>query len=495
MPMSFPAILLLNARSIDDPALQRVRGRWAVGDCLEAFVRLGYFARVIVSVPPHLPEAVAAVLDGWDFETHRSTAATPAARLAGVFSQFDLSRAFVLTGYNSLLEQEAVARAIQISAGETFDCIYTPATIPAKHFCLMGRRAVDYLHRETAPVLSPFKFVDKLLAAKHTFTLHRIDGQGYHADEALLWNLLAGEQAAYVPAPLIRELHAACPAPRRYERDTIRRALAQYCAGDDWQWLARYFEQCPDLLPYVRLLADQIAWFNRWQAHIDDGPGRFLEIGFGVFPLVATLLLAKFDAGTALDIRTPKPKLHRDAITFVLELIDRLPNLVALDAAQRRKMTAVRVAAKLSVIREDLHHAAFAPKTFDFICSRGVLCLVKDIAPFLQRMAALVTPGGQLLHQIPFNRTSPAGEFDFRFLAHSPRQWAAKAVGGNNWRINDYVTALEELGFSVTVRHRFTASDYLAPQTLHPHWAAYDPRDLYCATAVIDARKSKDAHD
>ncbi|MDD4951771.1 MAG: methyltransferase domain-containing protein, partial [Desulfovibrionaceae bacterium] len=126
----------------------------------------------------------------------------------------------------------------------------------------------------------------------------------------------------------------------------------------------------------------------------------------------------------------------------------------------------------------------------DFCCSKVVLEHVRDVDSLSRELFRVLGPGAVMVHRIDFRDHGRANEpvyINFDFLKYSKEQWRERQEETNAWRVNDFVSLWQDLGFRVEVLER--SQRRAPPSFLHPSWAAYSEDDLYCYDALIKAVK------
>jgi hypothetical protein len=135
-----------------------------------------------------------------------------------------------------------------------------------------------------------------------------------------------------------------------------------------------------------------------------------------------------------------------------------------------------------------LEDSAIPPASVHLVVSRSVLEHVTHIDRCLDAMAAMVAPGGHMVHSIDLT-AHDAGD-PFAFYYSETRDGERRPDDLNGWRLSDYLDGLSTRGFDCRVVDRSIDTEYrLERSRLLPRYRGYTDDDLRCTRAIIGCAK------
>lgn len=227
----------------------------------------------------------------------------------------------------------------------------------------------------------------------------------------------------------------------------------------------------------------QINFFGTMLPHIPENTGRFLEIGFGRYPILSALFTNVFEQGTANELMDLAPEdLNKslrlmEALSQALGEYENVPLTVTASAHKTMQ--------RLQLYAERLETLSKAPESYDFCFSKVVFEHVDNLEELSHCLFGLLRPGGTMAHWIDFNDATT--RLDFAHLEYSKDEARKLSHSTNNLLLPDVVNCWTEVGFQVEVAEKRIVKR--PGLRIHPDWAGYDEDDLFCHAALITAVK------
>jgi len=172
---------------------------------------------------------------------------------------------------------------------------------------------------------------------------------------------------------------------------------------------------------------------------------------------------------------------------FALEpfvALDAARDSAQLSAAVREGFSAEALAATVERLSGPTPALAMS---VDCIVSNSVLEHVTDLDRFAREMAALLAPGGFMLHVVDYR--DHFFRYPYHFLLWSSAAWQRWLNPGDlpRWRIRDHREAFERAGLSVEVLLARPVPEAFARirAAVHPEFARYAETDLETAFGVL----------
>jgi len=472
MTRSLPSLLILsrptNARdplfalSGAGPAMARsVRG---VSDLV---------AGVAVSVPADTGGAWIAAIEALGLPVLAGPGSRPIERVEAFLEGDGGGEIVVATSYSHLLSAPALAEAVAAVREGGCDYAYDD-TCELGFFLVMNRQCMADLG--ALPHNQIFSWPALLAPARKGLDLGRRDpesdavrfllGTGAFKSGLLPMEVDAAEFDGRSDrvAGFLRERLAARIGAETMDR--LQSVLAAFSRDD-------IFKQ---ILP-------QITFLRTILPHVPASAGRFLEIGYGRFPILSALFTNVFEEGTANELLPPDP----EGAARSMELLGVLSR--ALGAYQGVSLantaSAERTMARLRLHSERLEDMGEDRGTFDFCFSKVVFEHVDNLGELSRSLFDVLRPGGVMAHWIDFNDSTT--RLDFAHLEHSRDEARRLELSTNNVLLKDVVDCWTETGFVVEVAEKRVVKR--PGLRIHPDWAGYDEDDLFCHAALVKAVK------
>ena len=477
--MSLPCVFLFRPVSIDDPIFIQSQGECIFPRIMKELVKQSVVSQVIVSIPSDTPKPIIDTLKSWGVTLDTEGPDAPPQRLKHLMAAHGLHQVICCTSYNFFILGEAVKKAGDCLNNKDADVVITDGVITAKHFCALNIKAVEHLCRQAKAPVAPNRFHEFM--ESETVTTVKLSGLE-SCGEKFLWDLHYAGAKQQLPKQVVIQLINKIPADKWFDQETFAQLLLWNLNISTWDWLDRTLEKNRFLCDKAMEFAAQFAWFTRWAAHIPPKGGSFVELGFGDFPVISTLLLHFFTKGIAIEPRGFNAAHISPSVDLAGQLLQQIsllrpPGIQRLQQSKKKLLTE-------SAFLEAL---ALPGNSIDFCFSKTVFEHIEDIDSISDELYRILTPGGVMIHEIDFSDHRLGNTIHFNFLKYSGQAWRAKKMGTNLFRISDYLSLWDEKGFStqVLLRHDTT----IAPPEMHPSWNRYAQKDLLCHTAVIKAVK------
>ena len=212
-----------------------------------------------------------------------------------------------------------------------------------------------------------------------------------------------------VPAPILERLRCPTCGERLHERTD---GIGTECPAGHRQSMERGYLDCSTPGAGGGTTDRTFASFGFEWNQFDDvrhEDAEFAEVYF------RDLDFATLEGRVGLDAGCGKGRYTRF-------LAERLTALAALDGSSAVEAAArnLRSHPSVLVVQSDLRHAPFAPESFDFIASLGVLHHLDDPREGFDRLVGLLAPGGRILVYL-YSRPSTVG-------ARGAGLWAASRL-------------------------------------------------------------------
>jgi SAM-dependent methyltransferase len=481
------AIFLFRPLSLSDPCLVKVDNDYLFPLIIKQLQSFRYCSKSIISIPDNTPLAIKTILSEWGVKIDESNLSSPQQRVGAVMQKQSGQAAFCFSAYNCLLDGISLQKAGAVLKSGEADFVYTHDVITAKHFCALNLKAVNFLCSTTDTPIAPNRFHEYIPEDVNHIKQQSLSGLETPG-ERFLWDLHYAGRRQQIPQPLLQSFFSRVNKNEWFDAGNFRKLLASYLNIADWQWLDNHFSDNPYLAKEAFLFATQLAWFRRLKEHLPEGKNnKFLEIGFGYFPVTAYLLLSIFKYGIAIEPSGCNNKSISDAVELCQLLIKHLPEELTGALEEKFDSQLSILNHRLQVTNTVLEKLELPSESIDFCFSKTVLEHVRDMKTLSTEFFRVMKPGGVMLHEIDFSDHRQTGSIGFNFLEYSKEEWEARNEETNLWRINDFSLLWEQLGFDTEIIYRENSSE--RPNKIHLSWVDYPEEDLFCHTAIIKVTK------
>ncbi|WDP89733.1 MAG: methyltransferase domain-containing protein [Desulfobacter sp.] len=251
----------------------------------------------------------------------------------------------------------------------------------------------------------------------------------------------------------------------------------------DWETLSGVLERI-FVFQDSMTLAYQILFLKTLLVRLPKKRDRFLEVGFGKTPVASVVMGMHFSQGICCE----PVNYTMEGIELAGELAVHLVNETGMFREQINGMASLDAILKsVSFVEAYAEKTDLADGTIDYCFSFSVFEHIRHVARVSDYLYRVLKPGGKMIHGIGFMDHEDMTHIHFDFLKYSRAEWASMDRGTNLWRINDICSLWEDLGFKVNIIQREVRA--VPPDSLHESWQSYEPQDLYCYWAVIEASK------
>ncbi len=485
--MKLAGIYFLRPLSFDDPAFANDNGKFFLPELIGELLRQSLFSTIIISIPSSTPCHIVKVIESWGVQVDKTGQDAPVQRLKRIVSARGFDYVACFTAYNFFINDEAVKHACDLIVFGHKDFIYTNNVITAKHFCVMNLKAVDCLCEISDVPVAPNRFHQVLLEHENGLTIGTIKDLE-EPGERLLWDLHYAGESQSIPVDLLKLFFSETLREEWFKREHFKALLCTHLAINNFDWLNDDLEKFPSILARSTEFASQFAWFHRWIEFIPKKGDSFLELGFGAFPVTSQLLLERFDNGIAIEPCGYDEKNVSHAIGLCDRLVRDIPRLVyPHDTRKNKKIEDLE--GRLRIESQLLEDMELADASVDFCFSKTVFEHVMNVEALSSELFRVLKPGGSMIHEIDFSDHRNGNIIHFNFLKYDREEWLSHNQGTNLWRIIDYLTLWQKLGFEASVLSRKNTN--IVPPALHTSWEQYSKKDLLCHTAVIKATRKK----
>ena len=472
MTQDLPSLLILSRPTNDWDPLFAMSG---VGPAVVRAVQgiLDHVADVAVSVPADTDGVWVAAIEAMGLTVLAGPSSRPIERLVAFMEGEDAEEIIVATSYTHLLPAAALDEAVAAVRGGACDYAYDD-TCELGFFLVMNRQCAADLEKLAHNQI--FSWPTLLATARTGLNFGR---RNPNCDVVRLLLGTGAFRAGLLPIEIDTAAFDRAEGrvadflwKRLTERigdeimDQLQVALASFSLGD-------IFEQ---ILP-------QITFFKTILPHVPQSTGRFLEIGFGRYPILSGLFTNVFEGGTANELLPPDP----EGTVRSMELLGILSRALGTYEGVSLAGTgsADRTLARLQLHRERLENLDEAQEAFDFCFSKVVFEHVDNLRELSRSLFDVLKPGGVMVHWIDFNDSTT--RLDFAHLEHCRAEARKRELSTNNLLVRDVVDCWTETGFVVEVAEKRIVKR--AGLRIHPDWADYDEDDLFCHAALIKAIK------
>ena len=476
-------IVLARPMNINDPAMIRPDGLYVLEEILMSLREARIFDWVIISIPESVPHKIRNALASWRIELDVSPHEQPQLRLAQCMEKYGLEQTTVLTAYSVLMDAEYLDRARGIVRGNLADAVYPQSVIAPKYFIVLNSKAAKHLAESHANPLPPFVFSSKLNEVEN-IRLHSLTGLEDQW-ERFLWELLfAGERQA-VPEDVLGRFMTQYVGEERFCRASFDAFIRGEYGLSDPRTLHEALESMQEYESSLRL-AMHLNYARKLCDHLPEARNMALEIGHGATGLTSLALSLVFNRVLGADTYKYSSEGIQNATEFLetvhasgIEVL--FPEYMVHDIGAMYERTHFH--------HKEVHMLPLAPNSLDFCFSHMVFEHVADVPNTSRFLARVMKEGGVMIHEIGFQDHCDLSHIHFEFLRNSPEELAEKDwrgvrdMGTNLWRINDFTSLWESLGFEVEILARDVR--HVPPKRLHPYWTGYRDKDLYCYYALI----------
>jgi SAM-dependent methyltransferase len=481
--MTLPAVFLVRPQTDRDISLIRVDGSYLLPAVAGQLLSQGLVGGVVVSAPESTPEYLKNVLRRWNLPIDLTGPDHPLKRLRHTMARWGWEKIVCLSAYSQFISAEALDFTRQAVASGKADFSFTADTITPKYLCALNSNAVEALCALTALPVPPNRFHYLASEKKNSLSIRRIE-RTETPTERFLWMLQFAGQRESIPIPVLSNFFAKTPPEKWFKAEQFRICLARILGAAKWPRLDRFFREHAGFSEHTLEFSTQFAWYHRWRSHIPQRGKRFLEIGFGRFPVTSSLLLDSFETGIALE-PAGFDEAGVDTAYHLAALLRESFPLFRSGELHSHAEKPFHPGKRIRAESKRLQELRLPPESIDFCFSKTVFEHVLDVNSLSYELHRVLKPGGIMIHEIDFSDHRMPGTVHFDFLKYSKKEWRSGKNGTNLWRINDYVELLEKIGFRTEVLSR--EDTRLFPQEIHPEWREYREADLLCHTAVIKA--------
>ncbi len=480
MGTGLPCVALVRPLNAGDPCMFRLGGEYLFPRILRELARQGVCSEVILSVAPDTPAHLVEVCRSWGLPCDIAERALPQQRLADLARRRGWPAVCCVSSYSCFLDAETMgALAQDVVAGR---CDYAGAALSLSNqeFCVVGPATLDFFEGISDRSLIPSK--PQAIARSAQGRLRGcLKSDMCEPGEEFLWLLTYSGEIATMPRDFVEGFFGSVPPTQWFSAERRSAASKQYFGISDLGWLNRSLRTffLPRMLP--EKLVGQLRWIQRFRDQLDVTGQRVVELGYGELPVLSALLCRQFDEVIALE---PFQDDACDDLGELFSFLEKLGSVLPRWFPPAGKRAAhgrlVRHKAKL----EDL---ALPDQSVDCLISKMVFEHVEDVPALSREMRRILRPGGMMLHEIGLNDHTggTSSGVHFAFLSHSRQEWTHPWRNTNLWRVNDFVSLWQEMGFSVDVVHRVVSTN--RPPAIDESWAGYAADDLLCQVAVIRA--------
>jgi SAM-dependent methyltransferase len=472
------ALFFLRPVLASDPCLFKdTDGSFLFPKMLSEFVAQGLADSVLVSVPRVVSEETLSIIKSWGFEVALSNSDVPKERLQEIIESLAFDQLLILTSYNYLPQTEAIHEASDLLANEELEIAAVTGCIDAKKLLLCNRLGAERIIQTCPAVTPPNRFADSLKNLNaEKYTEISLDSPA----EKFLWELFFAGSVATIPEQVLQHFFSEIPTKNWFEANAQRSFLTKLFQIKDLRMIESALQRVGNVTNTLTIAA-QFHWIEKLLPHLPKNRGKFVELGCGDFPLIATALMSYFRDGLALEPFIRHSDSVANAASFYYSILSELNQFFS--SLKSEPLATLEISDKFL---EDLK---LKNNSVDFCFSRTVFEHILNPEEVSKELFRIMAPGGVMLHEIGLNdHTLGHGLIVyFDFLKYSKEQWAEIDKCTNLWRINDFVDCWSELGFDVDVVSRVNTNR--RPAEIHPCWSNYQMEDLLCHTAVIKARK------